>query len=128
MAKKEIADEATQPDIKVVLFELPPEEKRFIENMKARRADAIDNQPNAEAEALAQRKALFNALVAKYPPSIGHGGLRVWKHSELGEVAYIEVAINGGYFDPRGAARDYRPDLDVPIFGTQSNAPVFLKA
>lgn len=126
MAKKD-ATETAQPEITVQLFELSPEEKKFIKNREQARAEEADNQPNAAAEAQARQKALFDALIAKYPPSIGHGGLRVWRHADLGEAAYIEVAINGGFFDPRGAKRDYRPDLDVPSIGGQSSAPVFLK-
>lgn len=126
MAKKD-STETTLQEITVQLFELSPEEKKFIENQEQARAESADNQPNAAAEAQARQKALFEALVAKYPPTIGNGGLRVWRHADLGEAAYIEVAVNGGFFDPRGAKRDYRPDLDVPNIGGQSSAPVFLK-
>lgn len=126
MAKKEELVETVAAPI-VQLFELTAEEKKYIENQEAARLAAAANQPDVAAEADAKQKALFDALCAKYPPSIGNGGLRVWRHAELGEAAYIEVAVNGGFFDPRGASRDYRPDLDVPTLG-QSNGPVFLKA
>lgn len=122
---KETKTEA--PTVTVQLFELSPEEKRFIENAEKARANAAENQPNAEAETQAKREALFQALIEKYPPSIGSNGLQVWTHAALGEAAYIEVAVNGNYFDPRGAHRDYRPDLDVPTAGRPTGA-VFLKS
>ena len=126
MAKKDEPVETVAAPI-VQLFELSPEERKYIDASARKRAEEAGNQPDVEAEALRQRVALFDALKAKYPPSIGSSGMPVWRHADLGEVAYIEVAINGNYFDPRGAHVDYRPDLDVPVFGKQTGA-VFLKS
>lgn len=124
---KEKTDQNAAPTIAVKLFELPPEERKFIEANALNNAETFQNLAEAEAQAQAERKALFDALIAKYPPSVGNMGMRLWKHADLGEVAYIEVAINGGYFDPRTANANYRPDLDVPVFHQQTGA-VFLKS
>ncbi|HMV87929.1 MAG TPA: hypothetical protein PLD20_24390 [Blastocatellia bacterium] len=110
---------------KITLFELTPEEKLAAEQQAKQFAERGPQQEAAAAEQQALRKAVFDALVAKYPPSIGNNGLRVWRHADLGEAAYIEVAINGQFFDPR-AQPGYRPDLDVPQFGAP-NAAVFLR-
>lgn len=117
------AVEAAAPTI--TLFELTPAEKLAAEQQAQQFANRGAQQDAAAAEQQALRKALFEALIAKYPPSIGNSGLRVWKHADLGEAAYIEVAINGQFFDPR-AQPGYRPDLDVPQFGA-SAAAVFLR-
>lgn len=120
---KTTAVEPTAPTIQ--LFELSPEERKAAEEQAKQFAERGAQSAAAVAEQEALRKALFDALIAKYPPSVGNGGLRIWRHADLGEAAYIEVAVNGQFFDPRGQP-GYRPDLDVPQFGAPT-AKVFAR-
>lgn len=105
------------------LFELSSKEREQAEKSFADRSTLGDVQTQAEARRYETDKQLFAALVAKYPPS--ENG--VWEHSELGEAAYIEVAINGRYFDPRQMPFDYRPALDVRRFDEADPVEIFAK-
>lgn len=39
-----------------------------------------------------------------------------WTHAALGEEKYCELARELGFFNPKGEATNYRPDLDHTPF------------
>lgn len=109
------------PGVKIIT--LDPKERAFIEKKEAKRQALLDTAEERQAAQERQRRALYEHLAVLYPlTETAHG--RVWRHADLGEVRYIEVAINGKFFDPRGVDDDYRPDLDYPSFDQEVDAMV----
>lgn len=109
------------PPAGIKLFTLDPNERDYHERKEARRKADLAAAPAKAQEEEKKRRALYEHLAQVYPlTQTPHG--QVWRHSKLGEVAYIEVAINGKFFDPRGMPDDYRPDLDYPAFDQQVDA------
>jgi hypothetical protein len=56
---------------------------------------------------------IHSALSEKYPLPWKYASL-VERYGEDGaEIAYIEIAVNGRFFDPRHEQRGYRPPLEA---------------
>lgn len=118
-----IVEETKMADVK--LFELSAAEKAALESQEKRRSEASAQLASGEpTPADIARREMFRKLATKYPPSTGNGGLKIWRFkgahthdpqpTDLDFAAYVEVALNGGHFDPRNDPA--RHDLDIPQF------------
>lgn len=83
------------------LFRLTPEDRKAIEAADKARLEAQEKGPSGLTPD--EMIALHTELAEIYPEP--------WTHENLGEADYIELAINGRFFDPRGMRPEYRPPL-----------------
>ena len=83
------------------LFRLTDEDRKAIESAEKAKAEAEQKGPSGLTPD--EMIALHAELATIYSEP--------WTHENLGEADYIELAINGKFFDPRGMRPDYRPPL-----------------